>query len=61
MYTAGAVVLYRRSEGTLVAAAVLGHGAQSDTVQPKASTEVRCIVPKQFLFPAPGYGLRRAT
>ena len=33
MYTAGEVLFYRRSDGTLVPATVLGPGAQSETVQ----------------------------
>ena len=33
MYTAGESVFYRRSEGSLVPATVLGPGAQSETVQ----------------------------
>ena len=33
MYTAGEVVFYRRSDGTLVPATMLGPGAQSETVQ----------------------------
>ena len=33
MHTAGEAVFYRRSDGTLVPATVLGPGAQSETVQ----------------------------
>ena len=33
MYTAGESVFYRRSDGSLVPATVLGPGAQSETVQ----------------------------